>query len=72
MQVVANKTKEQVIMEGYSFPSGSALSVTLRNVGSASVMLASADYFINGAQATPSGVCVLLLLSHQRSLAQST
>jgi len=43
------QTKEQVIMEAYSFPSGGPLTVTLRNVGSATENLASADYFVNGA-----------------------
>src|SRR5208337_1903779 len=50
------QTKEQVIMEAYSFPSGT-LTVTLRNVGSATENLATADYFVNGVAATnpPSG-----------------
>lgn len=50
------QTKEQVIMEAYTFPASGALTVTLRNVGSASENLAGADYFVNGVQtSTPSG-----------------
>ncbi|MGD0175383.1 MAG: hypothetical protein ABSC50_00970 [Candidatus Bathyarchaeia archaeon] len=41
-----------MILEAYSFPSGGPLTVTLRNVGSASENLASADYFVNGVVAT--------------------
>ena len=65
------QTKEQVIMEAYSFPSGGPLVVTLRNVGSATENLANADYFVNGVVAstqslascassavTPGGSCV--------------
>jgi flagellin-like protein len=48
------QTKEQVIMEAYSFPTVGGLTVTLRNVGSASENLHDADYFINGLLGTPS------------------
>jgi flagellin-like protein len=41
------QTKEQVIMEAYSWSAGT-LTVTLRNVGSATENLAGADYFVNG------------------------
>jgi len=41
------QTKEQVIMEAYSW-SGNTLTVTLRNVGSATENLSGADYFVNG------------------------
>ena len=64
------QTKEQVIMEAYSFPVGGPMVVTLRNVGSASENLATADYFVNGvigtatlsgcatpSAVTPSGSC---------------
>jgi flagellin-like protein len=53
------QTKEQVIMEAYTFPSpGTTLTVTLRNVGSASENLLSADYFVAGiATNAPSGSC---------------
>jgi len=49
------QTKEQVIMEAYSFPSSGSpvkLTVQLRNVGSASEDLVDADYFINGLKGT--------------------
>ena len=53
------QTKEQVIMEAFNFPAGGSLTLTLRNVGSAAVNLASgsADYFINGVKVTPSSAC---------------
>ena len=52
------QTKEQVIMEAYSFPSpGSVLTVQLRNVGSASENLLNADYFVNGVAGTLTGTC---------------
>ena len=54
------QTKEQVIMESYSFATGATngvLTVQLRNVGSASENLAGADYFVNGLKGTLSGAC---------------
>ena len=51
------QTKEQVIMEAFSFPSGGSLTITLRNVGPAAVNLHDADYFINGIKETPSSWC---------------
>jgi flagellin-like protein len=65
------QTKEQVIMEAYNW-SGSAITITVRNVGPAAVDLATADYFINGAKVTtstngcsstvtPGGSCVVTL-----------
>jgi flagellin-like protein len=51
------QTKEQVIMEGYNFVGGSILSVTLRNVGPATVGMSKADYFINGVSVTPGTAC---------------
>jgi flagellin-like protein len=52
------QTKEQVIMEAYSFPVGGPLVVQLRNVGSASENLLGADYFIAGSKTNaPSGSC---------------
>ena len=42
------QTKEQVIMEAYSFPISGPLVLTVRNVGSSSENLAGADYFVNG------------------------
>ncbi len=54
------QTKEQVIMEAYSFPStGATLTVVLRNVGSSSENLAGADYFVNGIKAnTPATISI--------------
>ena len=49
------QTKEQVIMEAYTFPTAGPLTVTLRNVGSASEALGSADYFVNGIVASGTG-----------------
>jgi len=47
------QTKEQVVMEAYNFLS-STLTISLRNVGSASTNIGSADFFINGVKvATP-------------------
>ena len=54
------QTKEQVIMEAYSFQIGGPLSITVRNVGSAAVDLQNADYFINGVSATPTGCAITL------------
>ena len=47
------QTKEQVIMEAYSFPTNGPLVVQLRNVGFATENLAGADYFVNGLKETP-------------------
>ena len=50
------QTKEQVIMEAYNFGTGGTsgtLTVTLRNVGSATEDLADADYFVNGVNVGP-------------------
>ena len=49
------QTKEQVIMEAYTFPTSGTLTVTLRNVGSASEALGTADYFVNGIVASGTG-----------------
>jgi hypothetical protein len=47
------QTKEQLIMEGYNFPSpGTTLTLTVRNVGPASVNIGRADFFVNGVKAT--------------------
>ena len=45
------QTKDQVVMEAYNFVA-SPLVISLRNVGSASVNIGSADYFINGVKVT--------------------
>lgn len=41
-----SQVKEQLIMEAYSWPSGLSLTVTVRNVGSSSVTIAST--YVNG------------------------
>jgi flagellin-like protein len=50
------QTREQVIMEAYSW-SGATMTVTLRNVGTSAVDLASADYFVNSVQDTLATGC---------------
>ena len=55
------QTKEQVIMEAYSWPNGgTTMTVTLRNVGSATENLQTADYFVAGVKvaSTPSFTCI--------------
>ena len=42
------QTKEQLIMEAYSFPVGNTITVTVRNVGPVSENLYRSDYFVNG------------------------
>jgi flagellin-like protein len=54
------QTKQQVIMEAYFF-SGSALTISVRNVGAATVDMSGADYFLNGVSATPDNGCMLTL-----------
>ena len=51
------QTKEQVVMEAYSWSGGCAgpLALTLRNVGPASVDLGAADYFVNGVSVLTGG-----------------
>jgi len=52
------QTKEQLIMEAYSFPStAGVLTMTVRNVGSATVNVGGSDFFINGVVGTLGGVC---------------
>jgi flagellin-like protein len=55
------QTKEQVIMEAYRFPTSGALTISVRNVGAATVDMSGADYFLNGVSATPDGGCMLTL-----------
>ena len=52
------QTKEQLIMEAYSFPIAGPLAVTVRNVGSASINVGGSDFFINGIVGTLGGGCV--------------
>ena len=50
------QTKEQLIMEAYAWNPPTALTLTLRNVGPATIQFA--DEFINGVvTATPTGTC---------------
>jgi len=68
----AQQVKEQLIMEGYSFPINSPLVVSIRNVGPSSANIGSADFFIAGVKATPSAPpsgtsCVGLTLTPQQS-----
>jgi len=57
------QTKEQIIMEAYSFPTGGSLAVTVRDVGPSSVNIGGADFFINGALGTMTGGCSGLTLT---------
>jgi flagellin-like protein len=58
---VGQQIADQVTMVSYSFPVGGPLSITVKNVGSSSVDLSKADFFINGVSATPGTGCVLIL-----------
>ena len=53
------QTKDQVILEAYSWTTPTSLILSLKNVGSSTVNLAkgSADYFVNGVAETPSSTC---------------
>jgi flagellin-like protein len=51
------QTKEQLIMEAFSFPTGGPLALTVRNVGSASINAGGSDFFINGVTAALTGGC---------------
>jgi flagellin-like protein len=55
------QTKEQAIMEAYNFPASGALTISVRNVGAATVDMSGADYFLNGVGATPDNGCKLTL-----------
>jgi FlaG/FlaF family flagellin (archaellin) len=55
------QTKQQVIMESYTFPVGGPLTITVKNVGLAPVDMSKADFFINGLSATPGPGCNLTL-----------
>jgi flagellin-like protein len=54
------QTKQQLIMEAYNWNSATdSISLTLRNVGSASIDAGTTDVFVNGIQVTtaPTGSC---------------
>jgi FlaG/FlaF family flagellin (archaellin) len=62
------QTKQQLIMEAYNWiGAGASFDTTFRNVGSASVDVGAADYFVNGLAATMGGACVGLVLDPQDS-----
>ena len=64
------QTKDQLIMEGYSFPApGSSLTILVRNVGSSSLNIAAADFFLNGVKSTgnPTGSCATATLTPTQS-----
>jgi P pilus assembly chaperone PapD len=46
-----SQVKEQLIMEAYSWPTVGGLAITVRNVGSSSVTIASS--YVNGVKQTP-------------------
>jgi flagellin-like protein len=68
---------DQVTLESYNWPTGTTLTLTLRNIGSTTLNLASADYYVNGqtvnapaivcqnpsmaSQFQPKGVCTVTL-----------
>ena len=54
---VGQQVKDQVTMVSYNFPVGGPLSITVKNVGSSPVDLATADFFINGVSATSGSEC---------------
>jgi flagellin-like protein len=55
------QTKQQVIMEAYNFPIGGLLTITVRNVGTATVDMSGADFFLNGVSVTPDSGCQVTL-----------
>jgi len=52
------QVKDQVIMEAYNWVSGSSLILQLRNTGSTTVNLSTADFYVGGVLlATPTFTC---------------
>jgi flagellin-like protein len=49
------QTKEQLIMEAYSWTGIPSLSVTVRNVGPANIGIGTADVFVNGVELSTTG-----------------
>jgi flagellin-like protein len=49
------QTKEQLIMEAYNWSSDGSLTVTVRDVGPATIGMDKADVFVNGVQLTSTG-----------------
>lgn len=58
------QTKEQLIMEAYTWTTGTSLVVTFRNVGPAAINLGGADMFVNG-QAIATNPCTTATLAPQ-------
>jgi len=46
------QTKEELILEAYSFPIAGPVAISVRNVGPDSINIGGADFFINGVKAT--------------------
>lgn len=53
----AQNIKEQLVMEGYNFPTTGPLVLSVRDIGPSSVNIGKADFFINGLPATMTGAC---------------
>ena len=50
------QTKQQLVLEAYSWPTpGTTLTLYIRNVGSANINVAGADYFVNGVSVANGG-----------------
>jgi flagellin-like protein len=43
------QAKDEMIMESFNYPAGTTLTLTLRDVGSTSLAIGTADFYINGA-----------------------
>jgi len=59
------QASDQVIMEAYNFQLSTLLTVTFKNVGISAIDMSHADYFLNGAPATPGNGCQLMLAISQ-------
>jgi flagellin-like protein len=42
------QTKDQIVMEAYQWPSGSTLTLDLRNTGATTINLGAADFYVAG------------------------
>jgi len=58
---VGQQVKDQITIVSYNFPIGGPLKITVKDVGSSSVDLSTADFFINGVSANPGPGCKLTL-----------
>jgi len=50
-----SQTKEQLIMEAYAWPTVDSLTITVRDVGPATIGMDHADVFVNGVQLSSTG-----------------